>query len=141
MYFNNNTNNCSLVIDVNGDILSCKYLASTGSVVDNFTITKTGNSARNSNDDQGFIEKDVLDATIDQHLIRLDYKLVQDADVSAELINLVGEKVMNLNLPATQTAGIYDYEIPLSGTLSQGLYFIRMMINGKPIVKKVYVIK
>ncbi|NHM08061.1 hypothetical protein G4D82_12585 [Flavobacterium sp. CYK-4] len=40
MYFNNNTNNCSLVIDVNGDVLTCKSLASTGAVVDDFTITK-----------------------------------------------------------------------------------------------------
>ncbi len=40
MYFNNNTNNCSLVIDINGNVLSCKYLASTGVVVDDFTITK-----------------------------------------------------------------------------------------------------
>ncbi|NHM08065.1 hypothetical protein G4D82_12605 [Flavobacterium sp. CYK-4] len=141
MYFNNNTNNCSLVIDVNGDILSCKYLASTGSVVDNFTITKTTDSAKNNNQDLVVVAKDALDATIDQNRIHLDYKLVQDADLSAELINLVGEKVMNLNLPAKQTAGIYDYEIPLAGPLSQGLYFIRMMINGKPIVKKVYVIK
>ncbi|WP_298220760.1 fibronectin type III domain-containing protein [Flavobacterium sp.] len=40
MYFNNNTNNCSLVIDVNGDFLSCKYLTSTGVIADEFTITK-----------------------------------------------------------------------------------------------------
>lgn len=40
MYFNNNTNNCSLVIDVNGDFFSCKYLTSTGVIADEFTITK-----------------------------------------------------------------------------------------------------
>ncbi|WP_309640774.1 fibronectin type III domain-containing protein [Flavobacterium sp.] len=40
MYFNNNTNNCSLVIDVNGDNFSCKYLTSTGVIADEFTITK-----------------------------------------------------------------------------------------------------
>ncbi len=44
MFFNNNTNNCSLVIDVSGDNLSCKYLASTGTVVDQFSITKSGSS-------------------------------------------------------------------------------------------------
>ena len=40
MFFNNNTNNCSLVIDVNGDNLACKYLTSAGVIVDDFTITK-----------------------------------------------------------------------------------------------------
>ena len=40
MYFNNNVNNCSLVIDVNGDYLSGKYLTSNGVVADEFTITK-----------------------------------------------------------------------------------------------------
>ena len=31
-----------MVIDVNGDNFSCKYLASTGAIVDQFSIAKVG---------------------------------------------------------------------------------------------------
>ena len=42
MAFNNNSNNCSMVLDITGDLLSAKFLTSTGTIVDQFTITKSG---------------------------------------------------------------------------------------------------
>ena len=41
MYLNNNSNNTSLVMDVSGSSFVCKYLSSTGTIVDQFTISKT----------------------------------------------------------------------------------------------------
>lgn len=140
MYFNNNTNNCSLVIDVNGDLLSCKYLTSTGSIADDFTITKTNTVARDAiiGLDQG---KDALNAVVNQNTITLDYTLTEDAELTAELINILGERVMEIQIPTSQTKGDYNYEVPTKGAIAEGLYFIRMSINGKPLVKKVYVVK
>jgi hypothetical protein len=142
MYFNNNTNNCSLVIDVNGDLLSCKYLASSGTVVDNFTITKTGASARNV-DQSGAIVKDALQVAMNKNTINLDYTLAQDSEVAFELMTLMGESIMTFNqIPNTQSAGAYNFDVALTQNyLAEGLYFIRMTINGKSMIKKVYVVK
>jgi len=144
MFFNNNTNNCSLVIDVNGDELSCKYLASTGTVVDNFTITKTGGSARNSSTTNETVNlKDALDVSVNQNTIHLEYTLNQDSEVAFELLTLMGERITTFNqIPTSQTVGAYNFDVAMTKNyLAEGLYFIRMTTNGKSTVKKVYVMK
>ncbi len=40
MNFNNNSTNASLIMDVNGASFVCKYLSSTGTIVDQFSVTK-----------------------------------------------------------------------------------------------------
>ncbi|WP_309640777.1 fibronectin type III domain-containing protein [Flavobacterium sp.] len=142
MYFSNNTNNCSLVIDVDNNKLSCKYLASTGAIVDDFSITKIGSSARNASLTNDEDVKDTLNVFANKSTITLDYTLNEDSEVSAELINLMGEIMMTIKqIPNSQSKGSYNFEVPTGHYLADGFYFIRMVINGKPLVKKVYVMK
>lgn len=50
MPFSNNTHNTSMLIDVNGGTLTGKFLATTGVLVDQFTITKVNGTARITQD-------------------------------------------------------------------------------------------
>ena len=87
MNFNNNSNNTSLVIDVNGATFTCKYLASTGAIVDQFTITKIGNAERMSTtdfkiyqtEDQLVLNLDSMENTsAELYFYSMDGKLMQE---------------------------------------------------------------
>lgn len=135
MYFNNNTNNCSLILDVNGDNLDCKYLSSAGTIADQFTMTKVG--GRDSF--QAMNDENVFSAWYDSNEIILKYLLNQDAYVSIELVNIHGERINLFNqIPAYQVKGYYQFHLPVSElSASQGMFFILMKQNGKQKVKKV----
>lgn len=137
MYFSNNTNNCSLVLDVNGDNLSCKYLTSSGTIADQFTITKSGTR------EAAPVNQTSLNAhfIFEENNIQLNYFLEEDAQVSFELINMTGEKVNIINeIPSVQTKGYYSLEIPVENvSIKTGVYLIRMTVNGKGITKKLLI--
>lgn len=142
MYFSNNTNNCSLVIDVYGDDLSCKYLASTGSIVDEFSINKasTTNFKRLAKEQSA---DDKLNIIVSENSINFDYTINDESKVNIDLYNILGEKIMSFKeVPNIQKKGNYNFDIPvLNRSLSKGLYFIKMTVNDKSIVKKVYFTK
>jgi hypothetical protein len=140
MYFNNNTNNCSLVIDVSGDNLSCKYLASTGTIVDQFSITKSGTSKIASTTTKK--EEDLVNVYSVENTLNVNYFLDEDANVKIDLFNALGQKIISFDqIPAYQPKGYYNFEFPLSKKIAKGLYFIIVMVNEKPIVKKAYELK
>jgi len=138
MYFNNNTNNCSLVIDVSGDNLSGKYLASTGTILDQFSITKSGSSRIASTVAQN--ERNFVNVYTAENTINVNYFLSEDANVKIDLHNALGQKIISFDqIPAYQSKGNYYFEYPmLRKKIAEGLYFIIVTINGKPIVKKAY---
>jgi hypothetical protein len=134
MFFNNLTYACSLVIDVSGDNLACKYLASTGAIVDQFTITKS-NSARR---DVNAITQKTFDVVLSQHAITVDYFLGDVADLKIEWFNVLGQKIgSRTEMAAFRSKGLYTFELP-ANDLTEGLYFVRVMVNGEAMVKKVY---
>jgi hypothetical protein len=141
MYFNNNTNNCSLVIDVSGDNLSCKYLASTGTVVDQFSITKSGTSKIASTTTKK--EEDLIHVYSVENTLNVNYFLSENANVKIDLFNALGQKIISFDqVPAYQLKGDYNFELPLlKKQIAEGLYFIIVTVNGKPIVKKAYELK
>jgi hypothetical protein len=147
MFFNNLENACSLVIDVNGDLLACKYLASTGVVVDQFTITKQGlarmasPSASDDGDGSGPIAGDSFNVFLSANTINLDYTLDENAEVEVKLFNALGQTIMTFDqIPVYQSKGDHNFIIPQPNyQLSNGLYIMEMVINGQRQVKKVYV--
>jgi hypothetical protein len=138
MFYNNLTFACSLVIDVNGDNLSCKYLASTGAIVDQFSITKSGAARVMPTDEQE--AQDVYDIFLGENVMTINYSLESDAVVKMELLNVLGQNLTSFSqIPAFQPKGNYSFEIPLSeNNISEGLYFVRIIVNGTPVVKKIY---
>ncbi len=141
MYFNNNTNLCSLVIDVNGDSLNCKYLASTGAIVDDFTIDKTNVVTNTSNNVVTL--KDEFKVILNKNKITFDFNINQDSDLKFEMFSMLGERISTFDeLPKFKTKGYYIYETTVSDNhLVDGIFFIKMTVNGKPIVKKVLLMK
>ena len=141
MYFNNNTNLCSLVIDVNGDSLNCKYLASTGAIVDDFTIDKTNVVTNPSNNVVTL--KDEFKVILNKYKITFDFNINQDSDLKFEMFSMLGERISTFDeLPKFKTKGYYIYETTVSDNhLVDGIFFIKMTVNGKPIVKKVLLMK
>jgi hypothetical protein len=137
MYFNNNINNCSLVIDVNGDNLSCKYLASTGTIVDQFSITKSGTGKMSSTSTRK--NENQFNVYTNENTLNVNYVLNEDANVKIDLLNTLGQKIISFDqIPAYQQKGQYNFELPLSKKIAKGLYFIIVTVNGKQIVKKAY---
>jgi hypothetical protein len=138
MFYNNVTYACSLVIDVNGDNLSCKYLASTGAIVDQLTITKSGGARTKPTKTQE--AQDLYDIFLDENAMTINYSLENDAVVKMELLNVLGQNITSFSqIPAFQPKGDYRFEIPLSeNNLSEGLYFMRITVNGTLVVKKIY---
>ena len=143
--FNNSSNECSLVIDVNGDSLSCKYLASTGVILDDFSINKTAVAPRFSQPQPQIKDepKDFFNVEISKNSLNINYSLNETSEVKMELITLLGEIFITFNeIPSSQPKGFYNFEIPLTRKyIADGLYFMRMTINGKTFVKKVYIDK
>lgn len=141
MYFNNNSNNCSLVIDVNGDNLSCKYLASTGTVVDQFSITKSVTSTIASTNAK--TEENQFNVYPTENKLNINYFLSENANVKIDLLNTLGQKIISFDqIPTYHTKGYYNYEFPISKKLiAEGLYFITINVNGKQVVKKAYQVK
>ena len=139
MYFSNNTNNCSLVIDVSGDNFSCKYLASTGVIVDQFTIAKVGvrQAGPITENENTFAVYSGNNET------SVNYYLAENAEVKIDLLNLLGEKISSFDeIPLHQPKGFYRFDLPLTEkSLSSGIYFVRMIANGKPYVHKVMISK
>lgn len=137
MFFNNNTNNCSLVIDVTGDNLSCKYLASTGTVVDQFSILKSG--AREAS---APVKQTMLNAAFvqEENKIMVNYFLEKDAVVNFDLVSITGQKVLSMNNQGHQPKGFYNVEFPLNSVnFNTGIYFIRMNMGGESISKKIMI--
>jgi hypothetical protein len=141
MFYNNVTYACSLVIDVNGDNLSCKYLASTGAIVDQFNITKSGSARIKPAEMQE--ADDLYNVFLDEDVITINYSLENDAVVKMELLNVLGQSITSFSqIPAFQPKGDYSFEIPLSDSnFSEGLYFMRITVNGTALVKKIYKVK
>ena len=61
----------------------------------------------------------------------IEYFLSENASVvTIEVVNLLGEKVMVLASNEQQTVGQHQYQFD-GGTLSQGVYFVRLSVDGK----------
>lgn len=135
MFFNNNTNNCSLVLDINGDNLSCKYLASTGVIVDQYTITKSG--MRMAGEEKETTEPLNVYSTNGETIV--SYYLEENATVKMELLNTVGQTIRLFNeIPSHQNKGYYQFELQMpQQPFNNGVYFIRMIANGKILIRKV----
>jgi hypothetical protein len=64
----------------------------------------------------------------------LSYNLLQSSDVQISLLNVLGQKVMEIE-SGFQIKGSYNSNVDCS-KLSKGIYFVSMAIDGKLVNRK-----
>ncbi len=133
----------SLVIDVSGDRLDCKFLTSTSTIFDQFTIQKVGAPLKQVDQvaDAAFPAGDPLmvfpNPMSFESTIR--YVLDNQSNVRVEITDMTGRLVYTL-LDGEQEKGEYEIKLTKSeANLPGGVYFIRMIAGEKTNVKKIVV--
>ena len=137
MYFNDYTTNCSMVLDIEGDLLSGKYLSATGEIKDEFSITKSGaGPAFNPN-----IPSCEISYNSGTGIIYLSMFLPETANVQADLFNLLGEKVARFNtVPKTLSNGYHVEAVSSQNVVnSNGIYLVKVQIGQQVFSKKLFI--
>jgi hypothetical protein len=137
MYFNDFNSNCSLVLDVNGDKLSCSYLSGTGTIVDEFTITKQGPDAP-LNEGKASCE---ISYHPDDAILYFSLYLTQPASFEASLYNLLGEKVADFEkLPDSLQSGYQVESASIKKSIhTNGIYLVKVKVGDQLFSKKIYI--
>jgi hypothetical protein len=142
MYFSNSSVNASLVIDVNGDQLDCKYLSSAGNIIDRFSIVKSGARTASGN---GEDESERLEVHPNpfSHATTISYFLDSEKQVSLELHNVLGEKVYAFTAGnEMQKSGKHEYEFSARAAgLEAGIYFVKLVTGDKTTVSRVVLVR
>ncbi|MBP6335294.1 MAG: fibronectin type III domain-containing protein [Bacteroidia bacterium] len=127
----------SMVIDVNGDRLDAKYLTSTGTIWDQFTIQKQASLSARKAGDTGlniavpaassllvFPNPVTDDATI-------SYNLEKASSVKIDVMDVSGRVVYSMNNDIEQSEGENTMHFPVQeANLPKGIYLIRLYTNA-----------
>lgn len=135
MFYSNLTHACSMVIDVNGDNLSAKYVASTGAIVDQFTITKS--VAAKESDMEVMNPARLFDAIVMGDVIKISYLVDTDSDARLELFNILQQNIFVLDPIRELHKGLNTFEIPKP--VLKGLYFLHLTVEGQRHFKKILI--
>ena len=139
MYYSNNTLNCSVMLDINGDNLSCKFIATDGSIPDQFTITKTGTARYENSRDESLSGLNVYpNPTADE--FTLFYELMKDGNVDVKLMDITGRIIEGSERTVYQNPGGYRMNFNKNEFgLSSGIYLLSISVNEKQYVRKVII--
>ncbi|HRH64742.1 MAG TPA: metallophosphoesterase, partial [Bacteroidia bacterium] len=134
MYTSSIANYGSMVIDVQGDRLDTKFLTSTGSIWDQFTIQKTGTpslSLRNGNEmDQNVPVADPMSVYPNpvHDYLTIEYNLDKPSKVQVDVMDLSGRKVYQVADEMEQPEGRNQVHFPIrDANLPKGIYIIRLI--------------
>lgn len=129
----------SLVIDVLGDRLDCKFLTYTGSIFDQFTIQKSGTpfAPRTSDlNDNTFLSVFPNPVTDDMHV---QYSIQSASNVNVEIADVTGKIVYSLNAGA-QSSGEHELVIQRAdAALPSGIYLLKLISDNGTETRKVVV--
>jgi hypothetical protein len=155
MFYSTNTKVGSLVIDVDGNSLTVKFVDKDVNVADEFTIRKeTANPMTSvppgpahkglvmgTRDDDPFAGQ-VLTVfpNPSQQQGRIRYQLANEANVRLEIFTATGARVQTLVPGIRQKAGQYDYAFPRNGTPKGGTYLVRLTVGDKIHTRKMQVL-
>jgi hypothetical protein len=131
MYFTDNSKNASLVIDVNGDQLDCKYLSAAGAIIDQFTIMKSGTRPEVINKAEAGTNEFTIfpNPAHDNLTIQLTGELKGNGSVS--IYNAIGEKVFSEVL--NSNVQVLNFKIPA------GAYFVKVNNDDKTFVRELII--
>jgi hypothetical protein len=130
----------SLVIDVAGDRLDCKFLTHTSIIFDQFTIQKSGAPYKKVPEgfDPGVPAADPLQVFPNPMTYEstIRYVLDKSSTVHMEITDMTG-RVMYTLLNGMQDEGEYEIKLTKSeAMLPDGIYFIRLIAGEKSSLKK-----
>lgn len=131
MFFANNSDNCSMILDVNGDLLDAKFLTSAGNIADQFTITK--NNSRDGNE----ISSKELNIYPNPFAgnITVAFNLESPATVTLNIFDVSGKLLLtpvnNENLQSGQ------HEISVPADINSGAYTVEIKIGSEVYSRKI----
>ncbi|MBP8033444.1 MAG: VCBS repeat-containing protein [Bacteroidia bacterium] len=70
-----------------------------------------------------------------KEVVNIKYELTESADVSIELFNVIGEKIMQVSQPSLQNKNKYQHSINMEN-INSGIYFIKIKVNSSEKVIK-----
>ncbi len=137
MYFNDFISNCSMVIEVDGDLLIAKYLSSYGIVVDEFNIRKLG-PGEPLNDWQASCE---ISYHQGDDMLYFSLFLTEDNSVSAGMYNMLGEKIADFDkFPEALKKGFHVLSTEIENSkFASGIYTINFEIGEQQFSKKIFI--
>ena len=132
----------SLVIDVLGDRLDCKFLTYTGSTFDQFTIQKSGTPiAPRLSEDAAVPAGDKLSIFPNPIIeeINVRYFLDQESDTRIEITDISGRIVYSLNT-SKQNEGEHEIKLTRSeAMLPAGIYLLSLVNNNNSTTRKIII--
>lgn len=131
----------SLVIDVQGNQLNCKYLTSTGTIRDEFTIVKPGfptstidlNQAEKSGPDNSF---NIWPNPVLQNA-SIEYYLNKNSKISFDVLDVAGRLMYHFGDDVEKSKGPNTLFFPVKdANLPKGIYLIRMNTEEESFTRK-----
>lgn len=140
MYSYSKTLYGSMILDLNSDTLSAKFLTSTGTIYDQFKIVKSGInrftestfSSENENSEIEVFPNPFSNETI------IRYHLAEESNVAIEVFDLTGRKIYSFTEGETaiQYAGTHEVALTNKNLENKtGLFVVRITTNNKVINK------
>ena len=130
----------SLVIDVVGDRLDCKFLTYTGSIYDQFTIQKSGTPFAPrlaSSDVEGAQENLSMFPNPVNDVLNIRYVINESSDVNIEISDVTG-KVVYAMAAGSQSSGEHELVIQRAVIdLPGGMYLMKLISGDGSISKKI----
>lgn len=132
MFFSDFNTNCSMVLDIDRDLLTAKYLSSAGTVLHEFSITKTGPS---SIIEYGEVSYEITYDSSDQSVLLTCFS-TKKTSMKISLRGLKGELISNFtDIPASLPQGYSMQKIKLP-ELSKAMYLIVLQMDDQLFSKK-----
>lgn len=132
----------SLVIDVLGDRLDCKFLTYTGSIFDQFTIQKSGTPFAPRLSSDGVLpstnQLSVFPNPIENQM-NIQYSLESGSNVNVEVSDVTGKVVYELK-GGQQSAGTHDLNIQTADmNLPAGMYLVKLITENTTQTQKIVI--
>ncbi len=131
MNFNDNSTNASLIIDINGSNMLCKYLGSNGAIVDQFSITRVTNASRQIDENfKVYQYNDQLVVSVPE--INTDAFRVSFYNLNGQLIKSYDA----VDLLANEQITIPKSNFP---NCKSGIYLVSLTANSQSYTKKIFI--
>ena len=137
MYYSTNSHYGSMIIDVVGDQLDCKFMSTSGTIRDQFTIQKSGNAPPLSGEfasglsRQLYPSSPIFDLALFPNPVvyeaTVQFNLDRPANILMEVYDMNGRRMSGSGNGMQLPEGMHQIPLPVDvATLPRGLYLLRI---------------